>query len=344
MRAVLPEVGVAGRSSSRGKKLALVATVASIAALSASSAAILPYADAATRARNGLIVISVQQPPFTEVPNGDLSVIEDRDLFAISVADGGIQRIATGSPSDGNPRWSPDGRQIVFARSETYSAGAVPDLYVINADGTDERNLTNTPEYDENWPAWSPDGTQILFSSDRPNPDVPGRVVAELATEKDLYVMDADGSNLTRLTSDPGYEVHGVWSLDGKWIAFIHRESLLGQARLALMHPDGSNRRVLVEVGQPYGPTWSPDGSKIAFWDNGGDDLWMVNSNGRNPHPVTSGVYPSWSPDGRWIAFTSNRDGAWKLYKMRPDGSHVTTIIDIDLQTPFSTPDWGPRP
>lgn len=97
--------------------------------------------------------------------------------------------------SDVNAVWSPDGTQIVF----TSDRDGNEDVWVMNADASDPRNLTAHPS-DDGYPAWSPDGTQIVFSSLRDG-------------NWEIYIMDADGSMPTRLTDDPGADIWPRWGL-----------------------------------------------------------------------------------------------------------------------------------
>ena len=127
------------------------------------------------------------------------------------------------------------------------------EIYVINADGSNPRRLTNSPGSDQ-FPAWSPDGTRIAFSSDRDgSPSLEGR---------DIYVMNAaDGLGLVRLTDDPAYDTGPAWSPDGSRIAFTSGRDGSG---LFVMNADGSGV-VRIRAGFAGPPSWSPIGTAPAL-------------------------------------------------------------------------------
>ena len=98
--------------------------------------------------------------------------------------------------SDYNPSWSPDGKRIAFT---SFRNGRKWDIYVMDADGDNQRRLTNHPDGDWN-PSWSPDGKRIAFVSNRTRDLNP-----------DIYVMDADGSNPRNLTNHPDDDEAPAW-------------------------------------------------------------------------------------------------------------------------------------
>jgi len=148
-----------------------------------------------------------------------------------------------------SPSWSPDGQQIVFRSNRDGD----DEIYVMAADGSGQRNLTNHPASDAD-PAWSPDGTRIAFVSDRDG-------------DGEIYVMDADGSNPTRLTNSQRRDTHPAWSPDGQWIAFYsNREGDLGlNFEIYVMRADGSGQTRLTYHGDFDGfPAWQPPVSPMS--------------------------------------------------------------------------------
>jgi TolB protein len=147
-------------------------------------------------------------------------------------------------------------------------------------------------------PAWSPDGRRIVFSAD---PDSSGRSATR------LEVVNGDGSGRRVVSAKGGRYFGGAsWSPDGQWITFDnypHED----WGRLTVVRPDGSDRHdVTAELGKPviHQPAWAPDGSRIAYVENGGIAVVAPDGSrrrcligkGRNQSPV-------WSPDGTRIAF-----------------------------------------
>jgi TolB protein len=266
-------------------------------------------------------------------------------LYVMNADGSGLERLTSPVPGrcDGlahwlaGPAWSPDGRAIAFTRSicdRRYS-----EIYVINADGSEQRMLTRNPtgKYDQPTElAWSPLGDKIAFASRRDG-------------KWELFVMNTDGSEQRRLTRNTVRDSNPVWSPDGRRIAF---ES---HWQVWVMNADGSGQRRLTRNGgRNFAPAWSPDGRRIVFerTSRGNierDALWgscpswcetaltfevhVMKADGSGQRRLTprgpdlrAGLddqnrKPSWSPDGRRIAFVSERDGQAEIYVMNADGS-----------------------
>lgn len=200
------------------------------------------------------------------------------------------------------PAWSPDGTKIAFQAQRSNATGW--DIFAVNLDGSDERPLIALPGNDE-LPAWSPDGTKIAFQSSR-----------GLGT--DIFVADADGGNIRRLTDGNG-RVHAspAWSPDSRQIAFeSNRHQVIApdsgipkaEPEIYVIDVDGAHLRRITHVGPTAlasKPTWSPDGRQIAFELYVEDfifisSLYIVNADGSNlyaiPNIPRKSIYPRWSP------------------------------------------------
>lgn len=160
-------------------------------------------------------------------------------------------------------------------------------------------------------PAWSPDGERIAFFSVSPNQNI-------LAG---LYVMDADGRNLGRLSATVSV-AYPAWSADGNSITYTSdKRGEEGIYRVALKA--GSQEKITGQVASLLAP--SPDGNKLAYMaacDNN-CDIFLMDADGRNPYQLTRNglfdVFPVWSPDSQRISFMSNRDQFFELYVVDAD-------------------------
>jgi TolB protein len=112
---------------------------------------------------------------------------------------GSLARLLTGTSYAEEPAWSPDGARIAFVGTPGMGSKDNAEIFVMNADGTERKRLTDIPGNDHWPPAWSPDGTRIAFTSEgtEGNPEI--------------YVMNAYGSGLTKLTDDPAEDSFPAW-------------------------------------------------------------------------------------------------------------------------------------
>ena len=211
------------------------------------------------------------------------------------------------------------------------------DVYVVNADGTGLRRLTTNPGADFD-PSWSPDGSRIAFRSER-------------SGDPEIWVMNADGTKQRRLTAG----LSPAWSPDGSRIAYASPGDLLcppGRglrcSGLSLMHADGSGQHRLPHTEGGEYPSWSPDGTRIAFNSTltGDHVMSIVNADGSelvDLSGVGEGWQVDWAPDGRFILFASARGradpGYTDVYVMRPDGSGVHRLTHHLGYTPAWSPD-----
>lgn len=234
-----------------------------------------------------------------------------------------LYALAPPPPLDGSPSWSADGKRIVFYSERDGNS----EIYAMDADGSNQRRLTNNPASD-GYPNFSPGGGRIVFDSDRDG-------------NFEIYVMDADGSNAKRLTHDPARDVSASWSPDGRKIAFMSDRT--GEFQIWVMDSDGSNQTQLTDFGSNWFPRWSPDGSKLAY--HVGRDIHVLDVKESKYARLTvdpnNGMYPSWSPDGRRIAFMSWRSGRTEIFVMDADGGHPQRLTQTSTGDSID-PRWSP--
>ena len=189
-------------------------------------------------------------------------------------------------------------------------------------------------------PAWSPDGQQIAFTSDRDG-------------NRNVYVMNANGSGQTRLTSHPEHDWWPTWSPDGTRIAFTSLrdgDAEVGDAEIYVIYITTERAGELVNLtnntGNDYRPAWSPDGQRIAFYStrDGNREVYVMNADGTGQRNLTKNPaddwYPAWSPDSQQIAFTSTRDGNQEIYTMDLDGGRQRNVSENPARD--TTPSKGP--
>ena len=157
----------------------------------------------------------------------------------------------------------------------------------------------------------------------------------------EIYVMDADGKNLIRLTEGQGHKGHPDWSPDGGKIAFSVDD---WNDYIAVMDADGNNRVKLED--QAWDPSWSPDGQWIVFLSSrdGGGEIYLVGTGRPGPkrqiqrvtHDLVRKDNPSFSPDGRLIAYVAEHGRFFHIFVVGADGKNQVRLAHNEENH------WGP--
>src|SRR5262245_15512742 len=265
----------------------------------------------------------------------------DAEIFVMNPDGSNQVQLTHNARVDFDPNWSADGSMLVYTSSTATDA----DIWVANADGTAEHNVSNDPGVPDIQPAWSPDGSQIAFVKQRP-----------IDGTSSLWVMDADGSSQRQLTDMRTVNVHPNWSPDGTRIAFAGNKD--GNLELYTIAPDGSDLTCLTTTPpvQEGNPNWSPDGTMLAFDACVADsypcpgspnyEVYAMRADGSFRRRLTDDASidanPAWSPDGREIVFRSDRSvEGTELWKMNADGSGQVQLTFGNFQGGVD-PDWQP--
>jgi TolB protein len=259
-------------------------------------------------------------------------VLGERSTLYTAASDGSDAHALTDIGAE-DPDWSPDGSMIAF--NSEYAGKS--HIFTINADGTGLRQVTRGKGF-EGHPSWSPDGK--WFAVDR----------QFLNGQAGLFVASVSDGSMRRITTNPyedGVDASPQYSQDGTRIVFIRSRpegSVPEGSAVWVANADGSQAHRITPWNMIAGhPWWSPDGSRIVFYDGGGSvtygagdsHIFVVDADGTGLTRLTDGeneadFHPSWSPDGRAILFTrytfAPQSELFALYTMEPDGSGASLL------------------
>jgi TolB protein len=260
------------------------------------------------------------------------------DIFTMGSDGRGVRNVTHDPAPDFQPAWSPDGSVIAFVSLHT-DVSHFDQIFTVDPLSDERRQLTHVDGGNPQAPAWSSDGSRIAF-----------HVVYGGALDAELFVMNADGSELVQLTDDASEDSDPAWSPDGSRIAFVR------DGRIETMDPDGGDVvPVTSQTMLAFDPAWSSDGARLAFVgmdaDASQEDLFTIAVDGSAMQRITrtskAESEPSWSPRGRWIVSVltqvhpENDDDYNWIVKFRPNGTgRVRLSSDGSMRD--SSPDWRP--
>jgi TolB protein len=200
-----------------------------------------------------------------------------------------LTRITDGEHHYQSPAWSPDGKKIAVEKDLGWPNS---EIYTLNPDGTGETRLTHT-RYEEDKPVWSPDGKKIAVTTNRET-----GCQSPAAGCYTIYVMNADGSQQTRLTADTAAILEPKWSPDGSRIAFLRLPDYPSWGYdIYTVNVDGSNeRRLTDDPATEWFHTWSPDSGQLAFVRDAADGarIYLINADGSGERFLANGFFPDW--------------------------------------------------
>jgi TolB protein len=236
------------------------------------------------------------------------------------------------------PAYSPDGNRIAFNGYRN----DVPNIEVISRSEGKPVPFPSPSGSINTTPAWSPDGTRIAFASTR---DKRGT-----SDGTEIYIADSDGRNITRPMPRPagsrGIDISPVWNpATGRELAFVSDRN--GPQQIYRVNDDGTNvRRIIEEGGEAANPSWSPDGTFLAFaWRKSGNSRFEIFlhdlSSGKNTQLTQNfgdNEKPTWSPDGKHLAFESDRGGKKQIYSMLANGTNVRQLTQSGVN---KAPAWS---
>lgn len=247
-------------------------------------------------------------------------------LRALSYAVGAIVAASCGSSSDGPNGPPPLTNSIVFTsdRTGTYQ------VYVIDADGSNPRRLTDVPGFKID-PAVSPDGRKIAFALG----------ADPLLQQSLIYIMNSDGTDLEQLTRGTDLDRHPSFSSDGTEIVFSR--SHFDSASIYKMRTDGTHLQNLIHHKVNLNAVWRPGASSLLFVSDrdqlGGinSEIYKADAQGFLIQPLVEGFDPAWAPSGTKFLF--KRDGQIWISDT-PEGASVRKLTSF--LNSYYTPSWSP--
>jgi Tol biopolymer transport system component len=235
---------------------------------------------------------------------------QDTNIWRMDLSTAARKKVIVSTQYDSSPQYSPDGTKVAF-RSGRSGTG---EVWISDADGTNERQLSHMGNSLTGSPHWSPDGKRLAFDS-RPE------------GQPDIFVQNADGTELKRLTNDPREDVVPNWSHDGKWIYFGSNRNGSWQVWKA---PSDGGEAVQVTRNGGFAAMESPDG-KYVYYAKGRSvpGLWRVRTDGTGEERVTDRLRP-----GNWGYWALSSRGIYFAEREGPDTGYALYLLGTGRRDP----------
>jgi Tol biopolymer transport system component len=265
-------------------------------------------------------------------------------IFSVRVDGTGIRQLThvPAGYSASSPDWSPDGTQILF----NSDVSGEQEIWVMNADGSNQHRLLVDPRFFDQQARWSADGNMIVFSRCAQPFGFPDYC--------DIDLMNTDGSGVRKIIGGRWVNQQPEFSPDGQQLVF---DSNRGGNLVAVWRAniDGSDpTRLTPPLMEAFYADWSPDGEHILFTDNNDrphSNVWEMRTDGTDLTQITHSVgesndaFATYAPNGRKIVFVTDRSYpdccGNDIYVMNHDGSDQTPVVTTVPGAFFS--DWSPK-
>jgi TolB protein len=262
---------------------------------------------------------------------------DDFEIYKMENSPDNIIQLTNSPNLDITPSWSADGQKIAFASLREEGAGF--QIYVMNSDGSEQNRVGEQQPGDNSDPSWSPDGKQIVYQSKRDTNNNPAD------DEFDIYLMNADGSDIHSLSLNAVDDTKPRWSPDGNYIAYLSEKT--GQDELYIMEPDGTGGRQLTDEDILKGSLrWSPNSDAIIF--EGNQSMYRVDRKSKElvelvAFDKSSKNTPAWGKNENFIFFASDRSGDWDLYLLDQSNPQQIRFAQLTNDPAVDhTPVWFP--
>ncbi len=262
----------------------------------------------------------------------------EKNLKRVTTGNIGNRMKALNSKSIYTPKWSPDGKQLVYQQREHDKWS----LHIIDGDGKGHQQIFNMEAKE---PHWSPDGENILFQSGK-------------SGNWKLYIINLATRHVDQLTVGPHDDIQGIWSPDGRTIAFLSNRT--GEYSIHLLELKTGEIQLLdVALSRDawFRMSWSPDNSKIAFTgrmksdthpNQEGTFIYTLDISTCELNRITEQLAfygnVNWSPDGKWMVFdgpshgkNESGNGQWEIFRVDIDGNNLQQLTSSRYNI------WGPN-